>query len=274
MHMSRAKKRSRAGSVLAASTAAIASLALIPAGAPAADTITAGAGGTSVVVNGTTISTSNLTLAELGKLQGVPASTVNLELEGVAAGTPVASAVDAIVSSLPAETTLASALNTLSAASGGAISPETALQRVVAFNGRPGAAGAGGGAGGNGSGGGSGTNGSAGSGAGTTGAPNGTPANKAFILRTASKTLKGRPGSRVRVRFNVSSAAKLSYAGRKLHGGSKAIRSGSNVLIVTLPRKQGTYRLTLKAVNASEGQSAQAVVMLKDAKAKRAKTHH
>jgi hypothetical protein len=275
-HMKRARTRSRTATALVALTAAVASLALLPAGAPAANTIAAGAGGTTLIVNGTTVSTSNLTLAQLGNLQGVPASTVNLELEGVAAGTPSAAAVDSVVSSLPAETLLSSALSKLSGASGGTISPETALQRVVAFNGNPGAAGADGAGGANGTG--TGTNGSSGSStlnAGSvSGGANAAPAKRTLTIRTASRSLKGHPGSRVRVRFNVSSAARFSYSGSKLRGGSRMVRAGTNLLVVTLPGKPGSYRLTLKAVDQSNGTSAQAVVMLQDARLKHSKAHH
>jgi hypothetical protein len=122
---------------------AAALVALVSAAAPtlANDTVGAGVGGTSITVNGTTISTSEIDLEELGALQGVPASTVKLELEEVAAETPERTAVDAIVSRLAADTPLATALADLSTASGGAISPARALTSVVAQNGHPGASG-------------------------------------------------------------------------------------------------------------------------------------
>jgi hypothetical protein len=86
-------------------------------------------------------------------------------------------------------------------------------------------------------------------------------------------SLKGRPGSRVRVRFSVSAAAKLSYSGRKLARGSRAVKSGANVLMVKLPHKHGTYTLGLKAVG-SDGQSAQTTVALHAAAKKASKGRH
>lgn len=252
-----------------ASAAALGGLAMLPASGLAAEKISVGVGASSIVVDGTTISTSNLTLAQLAKLQGVPAATVALELDGVAADTPAAAAVESLVANLPAETTLATALNELSTATGGAISPQTALRRVVEDEGTPGASGSGAG-GGNGAGGAPGAPGaSGGSTAGSSGAGV-TPAKKRLSLRAGSRSLKGRPGSRVRVRFNVSSAGKLSYSGRKLAKGSRRIKSGANVLTVKLPRKHGNYKLVLKAIGA-DGQSAQASVALHDVAVKQAK---
>ena len=77
----------------------------------------------------------------------------------------------------------------------------------------------------------------------------------------------------MRVRFNVSSAAKLSYSGRKLAKGSRKVNAGSNVLTVKLPRKHGNYQLVLKATGA-EGQSAQTTVALHAATKKAKKAHH
>ena len=119
---------------------------------------------------------------------------------------------------LPLETTLATALNQLSGATGGLVSPQAALRQVIEDEGTPGAAGSNGASGANGSGGATGASGAgSGSGAGAgAGTPGVTPAKKRLSLRAGSRSLKGRPGSSVRVRFNVSSAAKLSYSGRKL----------------------------------------------------------
>ena len=77
----------------------------------------------------------------------------------------------------------------------------------------------------------------------------------------------------MRVRFSVSAPAKLSYSGRKLAKGSRAVKSGANVLTVKLPRKHGTYTLVLKALGA-DGQSAQTTVALHDAAKKVKKGHH
>jgi hypothetical protein len=260
--------RGQVAGATAASAAALAALAILATPGLATNTIKVGAGGTSIVVNGTTISTHNLTLAELAKLQGVPTSNVDLELDGLAVGSPVAPALEALVASLPAESTLASALDQLSAASGGAINPEAALRQIVQDEGQPGAPGASGGngsAGGVGASGGAGANGSsAGSGA--------TP--RPFTLKVASGSLKGRPGSRVRVKYTVSSAAKLSYSGNKLAKGSRKVGSGAGVLMVKLPRKHGNYRLALKALSTTEGKSAQAAVTLHDAQVKKVKKAH
>ena len=234
----------------------------------ASDTIRVGVGETSIVVNGTTISTSNLTIAQLAKLQGVPAATVQAEIDGVAANTPAAAAVEALIAALPLDSTLATALNSVSGATGGLVTPQAALRQIVEDEGTPGAAGANGSNGGNGSGGTAGANG-AGAPAGGAAASGSTPAKKRLSLRAGSRSLKGRPGSRVRVRFNVSSTAKLSYSGRKLAKGSRSVKSGANVLSVKLPRKHGNYRLVLKAVG-PEGQSASTTVAL-HAPAKKAK---
>jgi hypothetical protein len=267
--MQNSRGRGRVAIATAASAAALASLAILPDPGLATNTIKVAAGETSIVVNGTTISTSNLTLAQLAKLQGVPPSTVSLELDGVAAGTPAASAVEALVAGLPAETTVATALDELSSASGGAISPQTALRQLVEDNGQPGAAANGA----NGANGGSGASGASGAAGANGSTPAGVPSKTAFTLRASSKSLKGRPGSRVRVSFIVSSAAKLSYSGSKLAKGARKVGSGVGVLMVKLPRTHGNYRLTLKAVSAATGQSAQTTVALHDVK-KLAKSHH
>jgi hypothetical protein len=166
-------------------------------------------------------------------------------------------------------------LNDLSAATGGAISPQTALSDVIGEEGQPSAAfdgsgtptGAGstGAAGANGASGSNGANGSAAAGAGA--------AKKRFTLSASSRSLKGHPGKRVRVRFNVSSAAKLSYSGRKLAKGSRKVKPGANVLSFVLPRKHGNYSLVLQAV-ASDGERAQTTVVLHDAVAKAANKAH
>jgi hypothetical protein len=255
----------RAAAVTAVSVAALASLAALPASGLATDTIKVGVGGASIIVDGTTISTSNLTLAQLAKLQGVPTTTVAAELDGVAANTPVASAVEALINGLPVETSLATALNELSAATGGAISPQAALEEVIGDNGQPGTAG-------NGSNGGSGAPGTNGAPGANGSAPAGVPSKTAFTLR-ASKSLKGHPGSRVRVTLIASSAAKLSYSGSKLAKGSRKIGSGNTVLMVKLPKKHGNYKLSLKAVSAATGQSAQTTVALHDVKKAAKKAH-
>ena len=74
--------------------------------------------------------------------------------------------------------------------------------------------------------------------------------------------------------LTASSAAKLSYSGSKLAKGSRKIGSGKTVLMVKLPKKHGNYNLTLKAVSASTGQSAQTSVALHDAKKAAKKAHH
>jgi hypothetical protein len=274
-HTTHPETRLRKAGAICASAAVLGGLAAFPAPGLATDTVKLGVGEASVVVNGTTISTSNLTLAQLAKLQGVPAATVQAELDGIAANTPVASAVEALIAGLPLESSLATALNELSAATGGAISPQTALRDVIEDEGLPstrfdgngnstsGANGSAGAAGANGS---SGANGSAPAGA--------TPAKKRFTLSASSRSLKGHPGKRVRVRFNVSSAARLSYSGRKLAKGSRAVKPGTNVLTFMLPRKHGNYSLVLKAISTADGQRAQTTVVLHDAAVKAAKKAH
>jgi len=260
----------RAAGVGGASAVALAMLAIGAAPVFAANSVKAGVGGTTIIVNHRTISTSNLTLAQLAKLQGVPESNVNLELDGVAAGNPAAPAVETLVASLTGQSTLATALNELSAASAtplspasqsgasdGAIgptpvpiSPAAALEEVVLDNGQPGAS--------NGSNGGTG-------GAGVNGSAGGSAASRArFSLRLVSRSLKGRPRSRVAVHFSVSSAAKLVYSGSKLAAGSRKVGSGSGVLMVRLPAKRGNYLFKLKAISATEGKSAQTTVRLQD----------
>jgi hypothetical protein len=260
------RMRARGAGVILATIAALGGAASLAAPGLATSTIEVGAGETSIVVDGTTISTSNLTIAQLAKLQGVPPSTVQLELDGVAASTPEAAIVEALIARLPLQTTLDSALNQLSGATGGLISPQTALRQVVEDEGVPGRAGVGGA---NGTGGSSGAPGA--SGAGTapgTSATGSTPAKKRLTLRAASGSLRGHPGSRLRVRFTLSAAAKLSYSGRKLAKGSRAVKPGASVLMVKLPRKHGTYQLVLKAVG-TDGQRAQTTVTLHDAISKR-----
>jgi hypothetical protein len=270
------ENRLRNASAIAVSAAVLGGLAALPAAGLAADMVKVGVGEASVVVNGTTISTSNLTLAQLAKLQGVAPATVQAELDGIAANTPAAAAVEALIASLPLESSLATALNELSAATGGAISPQTALSDVIAQGGQPstafdssgnptGGAGGNGVAGANGASGSNGANGSAGAGIGA--------AKKRFTLSASSRSLKGRPGKRVRVRFNVSSAAKLSYSGRKLAKGSRKVKPGANVITFMLPRKHGNYSLVLQAVT-PDGQRAQTTVVLHDAAAKQAKRAH
>jgi hypothetical protein len=275
-HTTHPENRIRNLGAIVASAAVLGGLSAFPAPGLASDTVKVGVAEASVLVNGTTISTSNLTLAQLAKLQGVPATTVQAELDGIAANTPAASAVEALIAGLPLESSLATALNDLSTATGGAISPQTALSDVIGEEGQPSAAfngsgtpiGAGstGAAGANGASGSNGANGSAAAGAGA--------AKKRFTLSASSRSLKGHPGKRVRVRFNVSSAAKLSYSGRKLAKGSRKVKPGANVLTFMLPRKHGNYSLVLQAV-ASDGERAQTTVVLHDAVAKAAKkTHH
>jgi hypothetical protein len=271
-HNTHTRIRARGAVAIVATAAALGGVASFAAPGLASDTIKVGVGETSIVVNGTTISTSNLTIAQLAKLQGVPAATVQAELDGVAANTPAAAAVEALIAGLPLETTLATALNDLSGATGGLVSPQAALRQVVEDEGTPGAAGANGSNGGNGSGGAPGASGSGTPAGGAAGAGS-TPAKKRLSLRAGSRSLKGRPGSRVRVRFNVSSAAKLSYSGRKLAKGSRKVKAGANVLTVKLPRKHGNYQLVLKAIGA-EGQSAQTTVALHAAPKKAKQAHH
>ncbi len=265
-------RRLRNASAIVASMAAVGGLAAFPASSSAGDTISVGVGGSSIVVNGTTISTSNLTLAQLAKLQGVPAATVQAELDGIAANTPVASAVESLIAGLPLESSLATALNELSSATGGAISPQTALRDVVQDEGQPSTAFDSSGnstSGGNGAPGAAGANGSNGTNSSAAGST--TPAaKKRFALKASSRSLKGHPGKRVKVRFNVSSAAKLSYSGRKLAKGSRKVKSGAGVLTLVLPRKHGNYKLVLQALS-TDGQRAQTTIMLHDASAGAAK---
>jgi hypothetical protein len=262
-----ARQIRRAG-VVVASAAVLGALAVFPAQGVATNTIKVGVGGSSIVVNGTTISTSHLTLAELAKLQGVPATTVQAELDGIAVGTPAASAVEALVAGLPLESTLASALDGVSAATGGAISPQTALADLIEDEGVPGASGANGGNGSNGGNGPGGSSGVSGAGAPAPGPAAPAAAKRAFSLKAGSRSLKGHPGSRVSVRFDVSSAAKLSYSGRKLAKGSRTVKSGANVLTLKLPKQHGNYQLVLKALG-PEGQSVQTTVALHDAALKK-----
>jgi hypothetical protein len=276
-HMTHPQARLRSAGAIVASAAALGGLAALPAGAFAADTVKVGVGESSIVVDGTTISTSNLTLAQLAKLQGVPAATVQAELDGIAASTPAASAVEALISGLPLESSLATALDDISTATGGAISPQTALRDVIADEGQPSS---GFDSNGNATGGGSGGSGSPGAGGanganGANGSSSGTgAAKKRFTLSASSRSLKGRPGKRVRVRFNVSSTAKLSYSGRKLAKGSRKVKPGANVLTFTLPRKHGNYSLVLQAVSTPDGQRAQTTIVLHDATAKPVKKAH
>jgi hypothetical protein len=259
----------RSAGAIVATAAALGGFASFAAPGLATNTIKVAVGETAIIVNGSTISTSNLTISQLAQLQGVPASTVQLELDGVAVNTPAASAVKALVAGLPLQTTLAAVFDAIYKATGGAVTPQAALRQVIEDEGTPGASGANGG---NGAGGAAGAN---GSGTPAGGSPTGgsTPAKKRLSLSATSRSLKGRPGSRVRVRFSVSAAAKLSYSGRKLAKGSRAVKSGANVLMVKLPRKHGTYMLVLRAVGA-DGQSAQTTVALHDVAAKKAKKGH
>lgn len=255
---------------VAASALAVSWLAIVPADGLAGNRISAGAGGQTIEVNGSSLPTSEVTLAEFGKLQGFPPSTVNVELEGLAAGTPAASAVDAVVAGLTTTTPLATALNSIAGASGGAITPQTALFRLVAQNGQPGASGDNGGAGSAGSPGSEGANGAAQSGgpaaAGTT--------HRTFVLHASSRSLKGRPRSRVRVKFTVSTAARIIFGGGKLASGSRAVRSGANGLVITLPARQGAYQLALTAISAVEAQTAHTTITLTDSKPATHRTHH
>jgi hypothetical protein len=258
--------RVRGAGAIVATTAALGGLASFAAPGLATSTIRVGAGETSIVVDGTTISTSDLTIAQLAKLQGVPASTVQLELDGVAANTPEAAIVEALIARLPLETTLESALNQLSGATGGLISPQTALRQLIGDEGSPGSAGV---TGVNGASGSSGASGAGGAGTAPGSSASGSaPAKKRLTLSAASRSLRGRPGSRVRVRFTLSAPAKLSYSGRRLAKGSRMVKPGAGVLVVKLPRKHGSYLLVLKAVGA-DGQSAQTTVTLHDPASRR-----
>lgn len=270
--------RLRSAGAIVASAALLGGLAVFPAPGLASNTVKVGVGESTVLVNGTTISTSNLTLAQLAKLQGVPAATVQAELDGIAANTPAAAAVESLIAGLPLESSLATALDTLSTATGGAISPQTALSDVITDEGQPSTAfdssgnPTGAGSGGSGSAGANGANGS--NGASGSGAAGSTPAKKRFTLSASTRSLKGHPGKRVRVHFNVSSAAKLSYSGRKLAKGSRKVKPGANVLTFMLPRKHGNYSLVLQAVSTPDGQRAQTTIVLHDAAATPAKKAH
>jgi hypothetical protein len=272
-HITQTRLRARGAGAIIASAAALGGLASFAAPGLASDTIKVGVDETSIVVDGTTISTSNLTIAQLANLQGVPTATVQAELDGVAANTPAAAAVQALIDALPLEATLATALGDVSSATGGAISPQTALRDVIEDEGTPGAPGSNGSSGSDGAGGAPGGSSAPVPAGAPAGAPAATtPAKKRLSLSAGARSLKGRPGSRVRVRFTVSSAAKLSYSGRRLAGGSRKVNSGANVLMVKLPRKHGNYKLLLKAVG-GEGQSVSTTVALHDA-ASKAKLHH
>lgn len=258
----RRSSHSRTWKAVVAVSLALGWLAMLPAPGLATNNIAVALGGTAIEVNGTKISTTNLTLAQLAKLQGVPPATVKLEFDGVAAGTPVASAVESLVAGLPLETSLASALDQVSSASGGLVSPQQALDRVIEDNGQPGASGPAG-AGGSG-----GANGAPGSGGASAAPAAGATKKKAFTLRLGARSVKGHPRSRVRITFTVSSAAKIAYSGRGLVRGSRKVGSGRSTLVVVLPAKHGNYQLTLKAVSTTEGQTAQATALLHDAKVK------
>jgi len=223
--------------------------------AAANNTLSVGAGGTSIYVNGTNISTSSIDLEELAQLQGVPASTVKLELEGAAVESPERAAIDRLVSSLSADTPLSTALEEVSLASGGTLTPITLLTRVIADNGQPGAPGASGA---------SGSNGAAGPGSGQQVA--GATTKKCGDLRLASRRVAGRASSKVRVRFTLPCAAKVSYSGRRLAKGSRQLKAGKDVLVLKLPRRPGKYVLTLTAANASGKSKGQ--ITLIDSKAR------
>ena len=246
--------------VVAGVVATFTSLALLPAPSLANDNVSVAAGGTGVEVNGTTISTSNLTLGELANLQGVGPATVKLELDELASGIPGGSTVEALIERLPIGTSLATALDELSAASGGAITPQLGLARIVEDNGQPGASGADGSAG---------ANGSAGAPASTAAS---APKRKAFTFSLTTRSLKGHPKTRVRVKFKVSSAATISYSGRGLPRGSRKVASGNGSLVIELPKVHGNYRLALRAT--SEGQTAQATAALHDAQVKARRSRH
>jgi len=110
---------------------------------------------------------------------------------------------------------------------------------------------------------------------GANGSPSGMGSvKKRFTLSASTRSLKGHPGKRVRVRFNVSSAAKLSYSGRKLAKGSRKVKTGANVLTFMLPRRHGNYSLVLQAVSTPDGQRAQTTIVLHDAVAKSTKKAH
>jgi hypothetical protein len=75
----------------------------------------------------------------------------------------------------------------------------------------------------------------------------------------------------VAVHYSLSSAAKLLYSGSRLAGGSRTVGAGDGVLMVRLPARRGNYVFRLKAVSATEGESAQATVTLHDSPAKKAR---
>lgn len=263
-------RRLRSARLVLASVAALGALAVVPTPG-LANTIEVGVGETSVVVDGTTISTSNLTLEQLAKLQGVPPAAVKAELDGLAAETPVAALVESLVAALPLETTLASALEQISNATGGAVNPQTALRQLIEGEDQTGDSGGGGAAGAAGANGAAGAAGANGGSTGGSGAGKGK-ARKRFTLRAAKRSLKGRPGSRVHVRYSVSSAAKLSYGGDRLAKGSRNVKPGTGVLTFQLPRKHGNYRFLLQAVSTPDGQRAQATIMIHDVAAKKGRT--
>ena len=172
-----------------------------------------------------TISTSNLTIAQLAKLQGVPAATVQLELDGVAADAPAAQAVAALIAGLPLETTLATALDDISKATGGAVSPQSALRQVIEDEGTPRAAGANGG------------NGAAGAG-GANGAGAGTPPGASTPGgRACPKHVSLPPVARTMIRADLARRARaLDVPLREVCSSpalaerSRKIKSGANVL--------------------------------------------
>jgi hypothetical protein len=243
--------------------AVLAALALAPVSALATTTIEVGDNGTSIVVDGTTISTSNVTLAQLAELRGVPPETVKVALGGTAVNTPAAAAVEALVAALGLESTLSSALDAISKQTGGAVSPPAALRQTIQRLGQPGRTGANGAAGSGGAAGPTGAAGGAGGNSGSAGAGAGkAKANKRLTLRAAKRSLRGRPGSRVRVRFTVSSAAMLVYGGSKLAGGLRTVKAGKNVLSLKLPVKRGGYKLVLTALSTPDGQRARTTIVL------------
>jgi len=252
----------RTWKAVVAAAVALGWLTMLPAPGLGTNNISVVSGGTAIEVNGTKISTTNLTLGQLAKLQGVPGATVKLEFDGVAIGTPASSAVESLVAGLPLETSLASALDQVSSASGGLVTPQAALERVIEDNGQPGASGP---AGPGGAGGSAGAGGASSSGGPAAGA---TKKKKAFTLKLSSRSVKGHPRSRVRITFTVSSAAKITYSGRGLAKGSRKVGSGRNTLVISLPAKHGNYRLALKAVSTTEGQTAQTTAELHDAQVK------
>lgn len=250
---------------------ALGALSLSAGSASANNTLSAGAGGTSVYVNGTNISTSSIDLEEFGKLQGVPASTVRLELEGVAVESPERSAVDQLVSGLAADTPLATALSEVSSASGGTLTPSTVLTRVISEQAEPGAAGA------SGAGGAAGSSGAPVGGAATPGtAPStssGSAAKKCRGLRLVSRRLTGRASAKVRIRFTLACVSKVTYGGRRLAKGSHTLRAGHDVLILRLPRAPGTYLLTLTAASASGTSKGEVTLVDRTSRADKKRAH-